>query len=246
MLVKTTAIVLNSKKFGDSSKIISAFTRDFGKVSLIAKGSRNPKSKFGSAIEPLSWVELTYYHKSTTELHLLSTADIVKPFTKITTSLEHLSVSLLILESIAYTHSENHPNESLFDYVLQTLELMNSLPDNSFNLFVATQFKLAETLGFWLQFDFMIEELGNSLQRCCFSLDDGSPAIGSSNHKNLFYFSLKNAFIMQKIFKLQLDEVTSIEIDDSSKKEIIRFFSDYFSYHLERKFQYKSYSLIMV
>ncbi len=245
MLVKTTAIILKTTKFGDSSKIISAFTRDYGKLSLIAKGSRNPKSKFGSALEPLSWVEITFYKKSNTDLQLLASADLVQAFSKITSSLEHLASALILAESIYLTHSENHPNQELFDYSTEIFKSLNQKPANPFSLFVASQFKLAETLGFYLHFDFMIEDDLRVQNKFYFSLEDGSPAGFSSQQKNVFVFTRKSAVIMQSIFKLKIDDIIQIEIDDESKKEILRFLSDYFSFHLERNFFYKSYSLIL-
>jgi DNA repair protein RecO (recombination protein O) len=54
MIQKQVAIVLHSFDFGESSKIISAFTREKGRISLIGKGLRNPKSKLHFASQPLS------------------------------------------------------------------------------------------------------------------------------------------------------------------------------------------------
>jgi len=77
-LCKTNAVILGGRRFGDSSKIISAYTSEFGKVHLLAKGALAPKSKFLSALETFSESELIFYHKTTTELHLLSQATLLK------------------------------------------------------------------------------------------------------------------------------------------------------------------------
>ena len=44
-LVKTEGIILKSLKYGDSSLIFSIYTRDFGKVKVLAKGIKRPKSR---------------------------------------------------------------------------------------------------------------------------------------------------------------------------------------------------------
>ncbi len=77
-LCKTNAVILGGRRFGDSSKIISAYTSEFGKLHLLAKGVLAPKSKFLSALETFSESELVFYHKTTTELHLLSQAALLK------------------------------------------------------------------------------------------------------------------------------------------------------------------------
>ena len=51
MIVKTEAIVLRGRKQGDTSKLATLYTRDFGKIDVIAKGAREQKSKFGGALE---------------------------------------------------------------------------------------------------------------------------------------------------------------------------------------------------
>ena len=77
-LCKTNAVILGGRRFGDSSKIISVYTSEFGKVHLLAKGALAPKSKFLSALETFSESELIFYHKTTTELHLLSQGTLLK------------------------------------------------------------------------------------------------------------------------------------------------------------------------
>lgn len=77
-LCKTNTVILGGRRFGDSSKIISAYTSEFGKLHLLAKGVLAPKSKFLSALETFSESELVFYHKTTTDLHLLSQATLLK------------------------------------------------------------------------------------------------------------------------------------------------------------------------
>ena len=38
--------LLHSRSFGDTSIIAEMFTKSSGKISVIAKGAKNPKSKF--------------------------------------------------------------------------------------------------------------------------------------------------------------------------------------------------------
>ena len=49
-IIKTEAVVLSKLNYGDSSSIASLFTEDFGKLSVIVKGARSPKSKYGKLL----------------------------------------------------------------------------------------------------------------------------------------------------------------------------------------------------
>ncbi|MBI5464877.1 MAG: recombination protein O N-terminal domain-containing protein, partial [Ignavibacteriales bacterium] len=43
MIVKTDAVVIKSMKYSDTSKIVALYTKEFGKLSVIAKGARANK-----------------------------------------------------------------------------------------------------------------------------------------------------------------------------------------------------------
>ena len=79
MIESTDAIVLRAIKYGDTSKIVTLYTRRFGKVAVIAKGARSAKSKFGSALEPMSLIQAVFYRKENREVQLLSQADLLHP-----------------------------------------------------------------------------------------------------------------------------------------------------------------------
>ena len=55
MIVQTEGLVLRNFRMSESSKVVIVYTRNFGKVRLVAKGARRPKSKFGASLEPLTW-----------------------------------------------------------------------------------------------------------------------------------------------------------------------------------------------
>ncbi|MBK6759746.1 MAG: DNA repair protein RecO [Ignavibacteria bacterium] len=52
MIVSSEAIVLHSRRFGDSSRIVTLYSAELGKVTVVAKGARTMKSSFGAALEP--------------------------------------------------------------------------------------------------------------------------------------------------------------------------------------------------
>ena len=51
MLSKDTAICIRATDFSETSQIVTFFSREHGKISAIAKGSKRPKSAFGGTIE---------------------------------------------------------------------------------------------------------------------------------------------------------------------------------------------------
>lgn len=245
MIEKDEAIILRSIDFGETSKILTAFTRSYGRLSLIAKGIKNPKSKLYFASQPLSVLEITFYSKNKDGLHLLSNASSLINLHKIFSSLEHLAYGMMIIESLYQTLIEHNPFEDMFDYTKEIIQRLNQIDCEPFSLFVASQFKLAEVLGFWLQFDFMLDDTQPCSSNYAFSIEDGCPILMSKTNHNKFIFDFDTALYLQNIFKKPLDELAKVSPSKSSINKIVSFFEKYFSYHLEKNFFYEYFSLLI-
>jgi DNA repair protein RecO (recombination protein O) len=72
------SFVLRTYPFAEADLIVSFFTRDLGKLRGVAKRARRPKSNFGSGLERLSQIRVTYYQKETRELVTLSSCELIR------------------------------------------------------------------------------------------------------------------------------------------------------------------------
>src|SRR5437899_992732 len=75
-LVTTPAIVLQTYRYSETSKVVRLATRDLGVQSAIAKGALRPKSRFGAGLELLSEGMAQLYFRETRELHTLGAFDL--------------------------------------------------------------------------------------------------------------------------------------------------------------------------
>src|SRR5437667_11913064 len=76
-LVATPAVVLQTYRYSESSKVVRLATRDLGVQSAIAKGVLRPRSRFGAGLELLSEGVAQLYFRETRELHTLGAFDLV-------------------------------------------------------------------------------------------------------------------------------------------------------------------------
>lgn len=72
------AIVLQTYPFKESDLVVSFLTRDQGKLRGVAKRARRPKSNFGSGLERLSQVKMSYFQRETRELVNLDGCELVR------------------------------------------------------------------------------------------------------------------------------------------------------------------------
>jgi len=75
-LVTTAAVVLQTYRYSETSKVVRLATRELGIQSAIAKGVLRPKSRFGAGLEFLSEGEAQLYYRDARELHTLAVFDV--------------------------------------------------------------------------------------------------------------------------------------------------------------------------
>src|SRR5256886_4817920 len=76
-LVTTPAIVLQTYRYSETSKVVRLATRDLGVQSAIAKGALRPKSRFGAGLELLSEGTAQLYFPQTPRLPTLGAFDLI-------------------------------------------------------------------------------------------------------------------------------------------------------------------------
>lgn len=130
-ILKTEAVVLSKMDYRDTSNILSLYTKDFGKISVILKGGRSPKSKSGFIAEPLNYLQIIIYKKDNRELQFLSGLDLVSHYPRIKEDLEKLKYSLAILELIKKLTPEQETNIKLFNGITRILFLIDSSKEST-------------------------------------------------------------------------------------------------------------------
>ena len=80
MLISTNAVVLKTIPFGESSIISRLFTKDHGKITVMAKGAWRPKNTTGPMLEPMNHISIQYYHKKSRQIQVLKDAHLVQQF----------------------------------------------------------------------------------------------------------------------------------------------------------------------
>ncbi len=117
--------VLRTYPFRESDLIVSFFTRDQGKLRGVARRARKPKSSFGSGLERLSLVNLSYSQKETRELVNLNSCDLLQSQFDLISDFD-VSVGLDYLAEISEHMLPPHePNERFFRLLAAVLGHMH-------------------------------------------------------------------------------------------------------------------------
>ena len=150
-IVKSEAVVLNKLDYGDTSSIVTLFTKKYGKLSAIIKGGRSPKSKIGYIADPLNHLQVILYKKDNREIQILSNADIISHFPRLKEDLEILKYSYAILELVKKLIPEHEVNERLFNGLIRIFSLYENSDEHPKILFGRFFMFFLTELGYALQ-----------------------------------------------------------------------------------------------
>ncbi len=119
---KVSAIVLRRHPLGETDKILRLFTRERGKLSVVAKGARRPSSRFAGVTEVLAYARFVIAPGSS--LDVVTQCDIGETFPSLRTNLFRLSCAHYLTELVDRLTEDYHPNKPLFDLLLGGLYLL--------------------------------------------------------------------------------------------------------------------------
>ena len=109
---KSPAIVLHGLDYGESDRIVTFYTHDFGKLKGIAKGARRSRKRFSNALEPFSYGNIIFSKKGRGTLALIEGIDIINHHAKIREDLGNTLMSSYLIELIDKFTLEGKKNAS--------------------------------------------------------------------------------------------------------------------------------------
>lgn len=147
---KTEAVVLRSIRFGEADRVLHLYSREYGRVGAIAKGSRKPRSRFGGRLEPFFRVSLVL-HRGRSDLHTVSAAETVDGFPALRSSGRAITAAADASGAVLRLLDGAEPNPPAYNLLCRYLGLVDQDPEGpaaGAAGMVAFRLKLALAAGF--------------------------------------------------------------------------------------------------
>jgi DNA repair protein RecO (recombination protein O) len=143
------AFILQQRKYRETSLIVDALTREYGRISLLAKGVRKAKSKTAGILQPFIPLAVSFVGKA--ELKTLTDAEILQPFSELKGVA--LYCGFYINELTASFLHKYDPHPEAFDYYRDCLSLLadGTNIEAALRLF---ELNLIECAGYGLQLEY--------------------------------------------------------------------------------------------
>lgn len=120
--VTTLAFILKTVPYKENDRLVYAYTKEFGKLTFIAKGVNKLTSKNAYSLQELTLVEMTVIPKK--RISTFIKANIVEFYRFIKEDIVLQVYSSYIMEYIYKQEEENNPNEEVFNLIF---DAMNAL-----------------------------------------------------------------------------------------------------------------------
>jgi DNA repair protein RecO (recombination protein O) len=147
-LLVTDAIVLHGFEYMETSRILRLATREGGVQSVIARGTRRPKSRWGGSLDLFTEGRAQISIRPTRELQTLTTFDAIHPRPELAMDLSRFTGASAISElTLRFAHEDVQP--AVYDSLVATLDgLARSEPMRAREIVLAGAWRLIGELGF--------------------------------------------------------------------------------------------------
>ncbi len=167
MLVSTEGIVLKKTRYGDTVSIVTIYTRASGIMVFSFKGKPGRTFNGAALLAPMTLVRLVTDVRHGKSIQYTRELSLLKPYKHIHHDTVKGGVLLFLNELLLKVLKEEESNESLFDFLLRTLTIL----DEQIPLHPSYHLSFMIHLTFFLGF---FPHNGNRLENSCFDLREGS------------------------------------------------------------------------
>lgn len=213
----TPAIVLRARDYSESDRIVSLLTRDFGRLSGIAKGAKASRRRFERKLEPFSHVILYFRRRPHGELVFITRAERSETAPPILEDdLGKIALGSYMLELAEALTREEAEAEDAYSVLVEALAAVGDA-GASRSIRNAYELKILAATGFALEFGrcrvcasaigpedaaayFVVSRGGVVCARCRSSAPEGAVRISAAN-----------ALAMARLARARFSEVGAME-----------------------------------
>ncbi|MFP7477818.1 DNA repair protein RecO [Terribacillus saccharophilus] len=226
MLQNVEGIILRTQDYGETHKIITIFTEDRGKIAVMARGAKKPKSRMAAIAQP--FIFGSFLVQLGTGMGAMQQGEPLQSFRAIREDIVKTAYASYIAEMTDKLTDNNKPDPDLFRQLLQVMEWINDGKDADV-LRIIYELKMFRRGGFAptvhqcvncgnteLPFRFSVPE-GGMLCRRCMHLDPDAYAL-----------SEKVAKLLQLFSSIDISRIGNISVKPETKRLLNEMLDTYY------------------
>jgi len=237
MLQKCEGIVIRTTDYGETNKIITIFTREWGKIGVMARGAKKPNSRLSSVTQLFTHGYFLVQRGS--GLGSLQQGEIATSLRSIGEDIFLTAYASYIVELTDKCTDEKKPNPFHFELLLQTLNYMNEgcEPDILMNIY---EMKMLNVMGLYPVLN-QCSVCGSTDGHFSFSIREGGFICHRCLEKDRYHYKLSPATVklLRLFYYFDLSRLGNISVKAETKAElknvIDAYYEEYSGLHLKTK-----------
>ncbi|WP_319202856.1 DNA repair protein RecO [uncultured Ilyobacter sp.] len=227
--LSSDGVIIKKIDYGEADRLITIFSRRYGKIQLNIKGIRKSKRRDKNAVEILALSKFVFYRKG--ERLITTNFELVESFWGIRSNIKNIEIMMYILSVLNNILVENQRKSVLYNYFLKVINYLDKSESEIKNYLLVCHF-LSK----------MIQEEG-----IAFELSEGEyfDIENSKFRKNSgsYFFKLSKIekTILENISCKRSDGVLKEIRDITAIKKVINILEKYINYHLHTSLNFKHF-----
>jgi DNA repair protein RecO (recombination protein O) len=226
MLQKCEGIVIRTNHYGESNKVVTLYTREWGKVGVMAQGAKKPNSRLAAVTQPFTYGQ--FLIRKGSGLGSLQQGEIVSSMRGIKEDIFLTAYASYIIDLTDKSTDEKKPNPFLFELLFQTLNYMNEGVDPEILMHIY-EMKILNTLGLYPVLN-QCAICGNSEGEFSFSIREGGFICHRCLEKDPYHYKISKATVqlLRLFYYIDISRLGNISVKEETKKELKTIISAYY------------------
>lgn len=121
---KIEGVILSTTDFGDANRVVTLFTKEFGKLETNAYGCRRAKSPLSGAMQMFNHISAELSHGG--KVDTIREADVLNFYGNLTANIERLAYAAFFFEIVNKMTLPKFPEPYIFDLLIKSLPMLNA------------------------------------------------------------------------------------------------------------------------
>jgi len=224
MLHKTRGIVLSSLNYNDTYFIASILTEEFGSISYLVPKAKGKKAKVPKSLfHSLAILDLEVEHQNLRSIQRLKEAKVHIPLFSVLSDPIKSTISIFLSEFISKVVKEVQPNTFLFDYILQSIQILELSDRMNANFHLVFMVQLSRFMGFY-------PNVSDYKEGLFFDMQNGIFTRYKPSHIHFLNPDESGTFAL--LIRMNYENMPTFRFSRNERKDIIYRILEYYRLHL--------------
>lgn len=226
LLQKCEGIVIRTNDYGETNKVVTLFTREWGKIGAMARGAKKPSSRLAAVTQLFTYGHFLLQKGS--GLGSLQQGETIDSMRSIREDIFLTAYASYIIELTDKCTEDRRPNPFLFELLHQTLHYMNDGYDLDIIMFIY-EIKMLNVIGLHPELN-RCAICGNTEGEFAFSIREGGFICHRCFEKDPYHFKISQATarLLRLFYFFDLSRLGNISVKEETKQELKKIISAYY------------------